>query len=60
MRAAAWVLNLLSESFTILPPLKAVLLLYLGPNSVSFILFQTILPKVKWEVLNKGTYHSLS
>ena len=29
------------------PPLKAVLRLYLEPKSVSFILFQTILSKVK-------------
>ena len=33
---------------------------YLGPNSTYFISFQTISPKVKREVLNKGTYHSLS
>ena len=29
------------------PPLKAVLRLYLEPKSVSFISFQTVLPKVK-------------
>ena len=40
-------IKLVVRKFHNLPPFITVLLLYIEPNSVSFISFQTILPKVK-------------